>query len=110
MVWQAHAHPRVGWVRKSQCQCMHQISGSEGQACEVRGRMLPGSSVGSVQLQETSRYDLDRVQQSDKMPGCQGRQRVTQSMRGDLTRARLKNPTTVQIKTFSVLVFWCFGV
>lgn len=37
--------------------------------------MLPGSSVCSVQLQETSRYDLDRVQQSDKMPGCQGRQK-----------------------------------
>ena len=37
--------------------------------------MTPGSSVGSIQLQEFSRYDLDRVQQSDKMPGCQRRKK-----------------------------------
>ena len=40
--------------------------------------MPSGSSVDSVQLQKFSMYNLDRIQQSDKMPGAQGR-RVKES-------------------------------
>lgn len=96
-------------MRKSQCQCRHQISGSEGQACELRAAFEANDS-----WKLGWQYPIAGVFQGtilivfNKATRCRVvnvAKRVSQSMRGDLTRARLKNPTTVQISAFSVLVF-----
>ncbi len=50
-------------------------------------------------------YDLDLVEQSDEKLGLSLSQKGITSMRDDLTRARLKNPTTCRCfySCFSVL-------
>lgn len=93
-------------MRERLCMCRHQISGSEGQACELRAAV---EANAYWKLRSNCRSFQGTIlivfNKATKFQILKVSKRVSHSMSGDLTWARLGKPSTAQINAFSILVF-----